>query len=398
MNRLSHLILSPLYPPRRFGGIEKIVERIGTGLLATGDELAVITFDPRDTDDLEPSKMGSVPVWRVTSSGHHVSGLLSRLLASQECMVESALLAAKSFVNRPVIHAHDWFVAPAAIELRSKLACPLLTVFHSDKRTEYGEVLRGDRQRIHEQQRNLAHNSDAILCYSKYMQSCLSKSLSIAHERVGLFPCGLDEDVVPRSPRIPDSAPILLYLGRLAPEKSVESLVAAFRHVGERFPDCKLHIVGDGSEGANLRRQVEAYGLVDRVVFAPFTEDPHRVNQALLDADVLILPSIFEPFGMVVLEAISRGVPVIVPSVGGPAEVVRDGTTGWCFTPGNVQELVTKITECLVDPTRAATMAMSALAATRKRYTWSKAVSKIRAVCRMLSDQKHKQQHQECAL
>lgn len=376
---MTHIILTPLYPPKRFGGIEKIVQRLAEGLTLVGDEVAIYTFDPRPdatTCEIHSERMRVHRIACATTSGS-----VAEILASQTQISEAVSYFSGRSGCPAVIHAHDWFVGPAALFLRQCLGLPLLTIFHSDKRTEYGNRIVGDRRKIHELQRSLAEGSDGILCYSRFMQNCISSSMNIPPEQIDTFTCGIDENVTRRSG--PPTA-TLLYLGRLAAEKDVGTLVRAFGRVSQKRPDCRLRIIGDGAERPHLEQLVEALNLKDKVHFSPFTSDPQRVEDELLYADALILPSVFEPFGLVVLEAISRLVPVIVPTSGGPSEIVRGGVTGWCFTVGDDEELARKIIECLEDPARACAYASRALEDTSRRFRWESGVAKLRGMCRAL--------------
>jgi glycosyltransferase involved in cell wall biosynthesis len=376
MRQPIHLILTPLYPPPRFGGIEKIVQRLAEGLAQTRDKVLVFSFQPGTPPSVHQDQVAGVAVHRIACAP--TLGSFASMVSSQDEMIQAVLSAHNGRRRTAIIHAHDWFVGPAALALREHFGLPLLTIFHSDKRTEYGNRIDGDRQKIHELQKRLAHESDGILCYSNFMRGCIATSLEVLPERIGTFVCGMDENV---PEPVDTSSATLLYLGRLAPEKDVGTLVRAFSRVKQRRPDCKLRIIGDGSQKTALQELIGKLGLHDAVSLLPFTSSQQRIDQELLGAKALILPSIFEPFGLVVLEAISRHVPVIVSASGGPAEIVCDGVTGWCFTPGNDQELTEKILECLENPALASTMASAALQDARGRFRWGVAVSMLRSTC-----------------
>lgn len=383
MDRLMHFVLTPLYPPRRFGGIEKIVQHIAEGLVYTGDKVVVFSLDPQRHGKIDRNIAAGVPVWRIGYPTTFDS--FADVLSAQETICSLVATEYKNCETPAIVHAHDWFVGTAALDLRVRFGLPLLSIFHCDKRSEYVNRIGGHRQKIHELQKCLAHGSDQIFCYSKFMRRCIATSMDLPFDRIGLFRCGIDEKVPQRMKSSNDNAsPTLLYLGRLAPEKDVGTLLRAFRLIVDQCPECKLRIVGSGSEQAALERMVVEMGLDNHVTFTPFTDNQESVNDELLNASALILPSVFEPFGLVVLEAISRQVPVIAAATGGLVEIMRDGVTGCYFAPKNFRELAEKILECLRNPECAHAMATAALNEASRRFRWESAVSMIRKACARL--------------
>jgi glycosyltransferase involved in cell wall biosynthesis len=278
-----------------------------------------------------------------------------------------------------VIHAHDWFVTRAAVMLARSLNAPLLAFFHGDKSSEYGTPLEGRKERIHRLQRELADRADAIVCYSHFMRTCIASTLGVDPAAVTLFKCGGDEGAPVRRPTLRTERTIL-YMGRLAPEKDVSTLIDAFGVLTSRVPSARLRVVGSGSMESALRRRVVACNLSEHVVFRPFTCDPHEVEKELLDADVLVLPSTFEPLGMILLEAMVREVPVVATGAGGPREIIEDGVTGWLFAPGDAGALADRLEHCLVDAPRAAAVARSARAYVLREHRWKAAAAAVRFV------------------
>lgn len=375
--RTEHIILTPLFPPSRFGGIEKIVERLAQGLSDAGDEVRVFAFDDTRTG---PTCIGRVSVTRVDCPITTAS--VTTIIGSQRALVER--VAASAETPTRMIHAHDWFVGGAALELRDRLRAPLVAFFHSDKRAEYGDRMEADHETIHGLQRQLAHGADLIFCYSRFMRSCLTGSLAVDGAKVAEFRCGLDEVQHVRDASMLTGPPRLLYLGRLAPEKDVATLLRAFRLALNSLPSCHLRIVGSGREREALIDLADALDLRAHTEFLPFTCCPDTVDRELRLAHALVLPSVFEPFGMVVLEAISRDVPVIVPAFGGPSEIVEHDVTGFTFTPGDAGELASRIVACLSDQRHAAVLADAAHRHAAVTFRWVDAVRTIRERCRDL--------------
>ena len=145
---------------------------------------------------------------------------------------------------------------------------------------------------------------------------------------------------------------LLVHVSNFRPVKNVGAVIEVFRRVAARHP-ARLLLVGDGPERVSVEAQVQRLGLSDRVRFLGGQE---YVEEILPLADVFLLPSLHESFGLVALEASACRVPVVATSVGGTPEVVTDGVTGFLREPGDVDGLA-EATELLVaDPERAAAM------------------------------------------
>jgi glycogen(starch) synthase len=346
---LTHLVLSPLFPPARFGGIEKIVEGLCRALAATGDQVVVLA-----------------------GGGAEHAGPLSvdRVLADESLRVSDGNL---------VIHAHDWFMTRAAAIIVRTLKAPLLAFFHGDKSSEYGTLLEGRKERIHRLQRELADRADAIVCYSHFMQRCIAASLAVDPTRVTLFKCGGDEDV-PIRRAMKGTTRTILYMGRLAPEKDVATLIDAFRLLCDQGISARLSVVGSGSTEPALRERVAARELSEWVTFRPFTCDPNEVEREFSAADVLVLPSTFEPLGMIILEAMAREVPVVATDAGGPRELIDNEVTGWLFPPCDASALADRLARCLANRERTAAVARAARAYVLREHRWRDAADRVRGV------------------
>jgi len=142
---------------------------------------------------------------------------------------------------------------------------------------------------------------------------------------------------------------ILLHISNFRPVKNVDTVVEVFRQIHRRRP-ARLLFVGDGPERLPVEQKVREYGLGDHVSFLGGQE---CVEELLAVADVLLLPSLHESFGLVALEASSVGVPVVASNVGGTGEVIVDGETGYLRDPHDVAGMVEVVESILSDPATA---------------------------------------------
>jgi glycogen synthase len=178
--------------------------------------------------------------------------------------------------------------------------------------------------------------------------------------RVHVIPSGVDPgrfvgppaDPAPELPR-----PRVLFVGRLAPQKGVRTLLEAVPLLRHR--DVPVLLVGDGPERGRLERRAAGLGLAGRVRFLGFAT-PRQVTAWLCHADVLVLPSVYEELGSVLLEAMAAGLPVVASAVGGIPAVVRDGGEGLLVPPGEPPALAAAVDRVLGDRALAGRLARAA--------------------------------------
>jgi glycosyltransferase involved in cell wall biosynthesis len=199
----------------------------------------------------------------------------------------------------------------------------------------------------------------AMIAVSRAVHDGLLASRVIAPDRIVTIPNGVDtqrplpaRDGLRRAARLDPRTPVIGFVGRLAPEKGVEILLAAVHRLHAAWPQLRLFVVGDdpsgGAYAARLRRLVRDQGLTRIVHFFGYVEDAAR---ACADFDVQVICSAAEPFGLVTLEAMAHRHPVVVTASGGSGEIVRDGVDGFLVPPNDPQALASRLERLLLDPT-----------------------------------------------
>ena len=191
--------------------------------------------------------------------------------------------------------------------------------------------------------RRAVRGSDHVLACSDWVREELAKE--------GIVSTFLPLPVAPTPTdfvRRPDRAPTLLYCGRLDHEKGIDLLLRAFAQVAPDFPGARLRLAGQGPLRGELEGLATSLGIA--ADFLGF-RDPVDLEREYARAWALAVPSRWaEPLGLVAIEAVTRGLPAIVPSTGGLAEIVTPGTTGWHFTSGHVSHLASCLHEALTHP------------------------------------------------
>jgi glycosyltransferase involved in cell wall biosynthesis len=162
---------------------------------------------------------------------------------------------------------------------------------------------------------------------------------------------------------------LLVFLGRLIPQKGLHQLVEAMARVVREHPGTGLLIAGRGGEEGKLRRKVRKLGLDKNVNFTGFVPE-ERLPELYSSADIFVLPSLWEVLPISLLEALACGAPLLVSDAGGNPEVVKDGVNGLVFRKGNVEELARKMETLIGDPKRRAKMGRESRKMAVKKFDW----------------------------
>jgi glycogen(starch) synthase len=169
----------------------------------------------------------------------------------------------------------------------------------------------------------------------------------------------------------PDGAPLLAYFGRLEYEKGLHDLIAALPRIRRAFPGTRLLVAGQGTQQDFLVEQARTHRVRRSVLMLGHLPD-HTLAAVLAAVRAVVLPSRYEPFGMVALETAAAGAPLVASTAGGLGEVVRDGVTGVSFAPGDVPGIASAVCSVLEDPAAAARRAETAQARLASEFNWDR--------------------------
>jgi len=290
-------------------------------------------------------------------------------------------LARRWLVEPPdVAHAHFWMSGLAAHRGARGTGIPVLQTFHAlgtVKRRYQGASDPSPPSRL-QLEAGLARDAALVVATCSDEVTELA-ALGAPAQRVAVVPCGVDLDrFTPHGPRAPrTSRHRILSLGRLVERKGVETTIRALPEV----PGAELVIVGGGdaiadAELARLVAAAQACGVRDRVhLLGQIARED--VPALLRSADVVVSVPWYEPFGMVPLEAMACGVPVVASAVGGHLDTVLDGRTGALVPPRDPAALAQRLRELLADPARLAAIGSAAATRARSRYGWGRIASEM---------------------
>jgi len=361
------MMLSWEFPPHHVGGLGIHVRDLSEALVRMGVKIHVLTL-AHGNEVYSAVKDGIYIHYLPTFQQPEKDiDFLSWVLQLNMAMGNYAReLISHSPPARLILHAHDWLVAFAAGELQEALKIPLVVTIHA---TEYGRNngLHNEIQRsIHRVEGELANKADRVITCSRYMKKEVMSLFNLPETKIRTIPNAVKPiNLAP----VPQRGQTILFVGRLVAEKGVQVLLASFKRLSESYPEAKLIIAGAGPYADFLKELAARLEISERVEFTGFVSEKVR-NQLLARCDVAVFPSLYEPFGIVTLEAMAAGVPVIVSRTGGLAEVVEDGVTGLSFTPGDIEGLHRCLVTVFQDLDRIRKISKRGQARVHEYYTW----------------------------
>ncbi|MEM6750711.1 MAG: glycosyltransferase [Planctomycetota bacterium] len=277
-------------------------------------------------------------------------------------------------VEFDAVHAHDWLTFPAAQAVAAKYGKPMVAHVHS---TEYDRSGDQPHQLLVEIERQGVAVADRVIAVSHLTRRMLESRYGCDSDKIRVVYNGLENGTIESRLKAPNPKPIrktdkiVLFLGRITMQKGPEYFVSAAKRVLECVSDVKFVMAGSGDQVRKVIELAAEYGIGDRVLFTGFLrgDDVARVFQM---ADVYVMPSVSEPFGIAPLEAISHDVPVIISKTSGVSEVLEHvlKVDFW-----DVEEMANKIAAVLKYPPLGATLRRHAdLEASR--LTWDMAAER----------------------
>jgi glycogen(starch) synthase len=362
-----------------YGGLGRAVHALSHALAAQGHDVRVLTQGPAGTPADAPAA-GAPHVYRVPL-GPEVPDVHADTAGFVLGLHQALVGAASTFLDgwQPeVVHGHDWVVAEASTALARETGAPLVMTLHATELGLWGGWLTNDFSRWRASiERDLVTSADRTVVCSAAMRREAVDGLHADPGRVVVIPNGVDvttwattaeqQQAARRAVGVPDDAPLLVLVGRLEYEKGGQDAVAALALLTDRRTH--LVLVGTGGQRQALLEQAARDGVADRVHLVGRLDDDTAA--ALLGAaDVALVPSRYEPFGLVALEAMAAGTPVVVAQSGGLADIVRPGETGLLVPAAAPAALAQAVTAVLADAGASTAMVERARQDAAERFSW----------------------------
>ncbi|QIS42979.1 glycosyltransferase [Clavibacter capsici] len=389
-------------PLATLGGVDAGGQNVHVAALsaALADEGHTVTVYTRRDDASLPARVAFAPGVEVV----HLDAGPARAVPKDELLPHMGELAdgllADWRTNRPdVVHSHFWMSGVAALDAAARLASspvgaaaapPVLHTFHalgSVKRRHLGAEDTSPAERA-ELEPGVGRRADAVVATCSDEAAELVRA-GVDAARITVIPCGVDiEHFTPRSYADTDAdtdagagAPMrVMVVGRLVPRKGVDLAITALGILADRGQrDVELVIVGGSGDAAGATEDAEARRLMDAARAAGVADRVRlhgRVSQAdmpavMRTADVVVCAPWYEPFGIVPLEAMASGVPVVASAVGGLTDSVVDGVTGILVPPRDPAAIADALGELLADPARRRALGRAGRDRMEHGYSWA---------------------------
>ncbi len=370
-------MLSWDFPPRATGGIAAQVSGLSAALAAAGHDVVVLTVAdrPAELDAVAPANVRvlraqiDLPwlppvevVTRVASANHAVTRLGVRLTGELEGW------------EPDVVHGHDWQLGWAADTLATRYGVPFVLTMHGTERVRHGGQLPlGHPTDINSIEWWLAFRAQRLIAPTRFIVEQLITGFELDADHVVHIPNGIDPALWrPEGARVaPESErePLVVSWGRVQYEKGFQVLARAMHALRGRVPDVHSVIAGRGSYLPELQTQVDVEGVSDLITLTGFLPDA-ELRRLLHRAGCVVIPSLYEPFGIVALEALAAGAPLIVARTGGLAELIVGTHAGVTFEPGNPDDLADAIEQVLTNDELATILVANARDLVEKKYAW----------------------------
>ena len=386
-SNLKVMMLSWEYPPRIIGGISPHVFFLSKSLVEVGVGVYVITCDFPGAPAHE--NIDGVEVYRVDSYKTPSPDFATWVyLMNLNMQKEAAALASNIPGKIDLFHAHDWLVATAGIGLKHIFRKPLLATMHSTEVGRREGIHTTTEKMIHETEAWLTYEAWKVICCSKYMVQHVKWAFGLPDDKLVMVPNGVnshvyehiwkqDRESFRRAFALPEEK-LVLFVGRLVYEKGAHVLINAIPRILEKV-NAKFVIVGSGYMKEQLTSIVRSMGLEHKVLFTGFL-DEEKLNQLQTCADVSVVPSLFEPFGIVALEAMAAKSAVVVSDTGGLSEIVDHDSTGVKVYPNNTESLAWGITKVLLDEKYRAQISHGGYRKIKDEYDWGKIAKETKLI------------------
>jgi glycogen synthase len=394
--RILHLTWE--YPPIVHGGLGRHVDALSRAQARAGHDVSVLA--PSDdvtgrcrTRPEQHEVVEGVEVLRVpleVTGPVDAAALPAVMQRMQRAMLAAAADPTARSLAPDVVHGHDWMVADAARALADAAGRPfVLTVHATELGRRFGRLDEPLHVAVHEAECRAVTAADHVVVCSAAMADEVVRHHGARPERLSVVPGAVEarrwqvaaaSRATARRRWAADVDHLVVAAGRLEWEKGFSTLIRAMPALLARHPSSRVVLVGSGSYEPVLRRLAAGLGLQSSVRLPGRLPTPD-LAALFAGADAVVVPSRYEPFGLVALEAQAAGAPLVVTRVGGLAQSVTDGRTGRVVEPSDVDGLAQVLGELLADPAAARRVAAAGRRAAAAR-TWAATARLTTAVYR----------------
>lgn len=369
------VMLSWEYPPKNIGGLSNHVHNLSRALTLLGHEIHVITCE-EGTSPLEENDDGII-VHRVTPYKIDTEDFTKWIMQLNFSMIEECIRIIRKIGKIDIIHAHDWLSAYSAKALKWSFNIPMVSTIHA---TEEGRNngIKTDMQRyISSTEWLLTYESWKIISCSNYMKEQIISTFKVAEDKIWVIPNGVDSkgfdfEFNPlefRRNYALDDEKIIFFIGRHVFEKGIQLLIDAAPRILSEYSKAKFVIAGAGPMTEELKYKVKQMGLENKILFSGYMNNEIK-SKLYRVANIAVFPSLYEPFGIVALEAMAAGCPIVVSDTGGLGELVEHRINGMKMINGLTESLKDNVLALLNDNELCEHIKENAKESVKEKYTW----------------------------
>jgi glycosyltransferase involved in cell wall biosynthesis len=346
--RLNILMLSWEFPPLVVGGLSRHVFDLSRTLAKQGHQVYVITTFVEGLPAYE--KVHGVHVCRVLSLQPHHTDFFAWVNSLNAAMVHESLRLSRS-ISFNLVHAHDWLVGSAAQVIQTRLHIPLICTIHATEHGRNNGIHNALQEHVHKKEARLIDTAQAVIVCSEYMKQELLHLFYVPPNKISVFPNGIDPEMflstcrfnrIRKKYRLSPKEKLVFSVGRVVYEKGFQILMESAEMLRRERADVRFIIAGKGPLLHEYRMMAKEKGMEDYIQFIGYITDDER-NQLLHLSDIVVFPSLYEPFGIVALEGMIVGKPTIVTDTGGLQTIIEDGVSGIIVRTGDAGHLAEQL-------------------------------------------------------
>ena len=367
------------YPPHVYGGAGVHVEYLARELARAdrgSHEVEVLCFGEQRSVSGNLSVTGIGAPAAIEAADPRHSKLFDTLARD---------LAMAGAATRPdIVHCHTWYAHMAGLLARPLTGAKLVLTTHSlEPHRPWKEEQLGSAYRATSWiERTVYGNADGVIAVSQAMKADVESLYGVDPARVRVIHNGIDTDEYARRPApevlarvgIDPSVPMVLFVGRITRQKGIMHLVRALPLFDAGMQVVLCAGAPDTPEiAAEMATEVERARASSRVAIHWLPEMLTKADAIALysEASLFVCPSVYEPFGIINLEAMACETPVVASAVGGIPEIIVDGETGMLIPPGDPEAIARAVNALMADPARRARMAVAGRARAEEKFSWT---------------------------
>ncbi|MCL4297826.1 MAG: glycosyltransferase family 4 protein [Anaerolineae bacterium] len=376
------LMLSWEFPPNVVGGLGRHVAELSPALVQKGLTVHVVTPTTNEQNAGVTAENG-MTVHRVfaPTMGVETTDIYQQARELNQVLTDYVRQISATADPFDLVHVHDWLTSFAGIALKQALNIPLVATIHATERGRVRGHLGSSLQwSIDGAEHNLIAEASQVIVCSRYMYHEIQNLFGAPTSKLEVVPnavnltdvrngYGPQELTVFRAKYADPDDQIIFTISRLVFEKGVHRLVQAAPRVLAEHPNARILVAGKGPEADNLKQEAARLHVSDRVNFVGFISDEDR-NHLFRTAACAVFPSLYEPFGIVALEAMALLCPIVVSDVGGFSEMVKHLDTGITVYPDDAASIAWGILHTLNNPDGARNHALKARQSVEMLFNW----------------------------